>query len=190
MRIACRLIICILLTTLFNFFSAGFLLRAAPLDSLLGKTYGEMHSDCLSDTYVDDKLIKAMFVEMDTLKVMDLLKDRDMSGFAAKYIDPELIKSKKEKLKKRYNKLNSYLDLKGRGFTFEDMSNGYLAMGLLLYRYVHYGITGYGLILDKKWTSINSKAWKLTFKLGQDDKEFYFRRVETRWYLTDKQYIE
>jgi hypothetical protein len=184
MRIVRRLIICVLFTTLFNFFSAGLLLGAAPLDSLLKKTYSEMHSDCLSDTYVDDKLIEAVFVDMDTLKVMELLKVRDMSGFAAKYIDPALVKSKKEKLKKRYKRLNSYLDLKGRGFSFEDMSNGYLAMGLLLYRYVHYGMTGYGLILDKKWTSINSKAWKLTFKLGQDNKVFYFRRVETRWYLT------
>jgi hypothetical protein len=166
------------------------MLQAASLDSLLEKTYREMHFDCLSDTYIDDELIEAAFLDMDTLKVMDLLKERDMSGFASKYIDPELIKSKKKKLKKSYDKLNSYLDLKGRGLTFEDMSNGYLAMGLLLYRYMHYGVTGYGLIPEKKWTSINTNAWKLTFKLGQNKEDFYFRRVGVKWFLTEKQYLE
>ena len=163
--------------------------EAATLDSLLKKTYNQMHNDCMSDTYIDDELIIAAFVEIDTLKTMELLKNRKMMAFARKYIDPELIEEKRKKLRKKYDKLNAYMDLKGRGFLFEDMSNAFVASRLLGYRYMHLGAANYGLIPEKNWERINADAWRLSLKYGQKEESLYFRRIGAGWYLTDKKFI-
>ena len=163
---------------------------AATLDSLLKKTYDQMHNDCMSETYIDDELIITAFVEMDTLKTMELLKDRNMVAFARKYIDPELIEEKRKKLQKKYDKLNKYMDLKGRGFLFEDMSNAYVASRLLGYRYMYLGAANYGLVPEKSWTSINANAWRLVFRFGKKEESFYFRRIGAGWFLTGKKFIK
>ena len=166
------------------------LTSANTLDPLLSKTYAARHNDCMTDKYLDDELIEAMFLSSNLLKVMDLLRNRNIHGFVEMYIDPDLLEKERKKLRKSYEQWDSLLDLKGRGLRLEDIYNAYTAAALMLYRYMHYGAGSYGLIPEKSWKAINPNAWQLTFKYDRRTEDFYFRRIGNRWYLTDKKFIK
>lgn len=149
-----------------------------------------MHDDCMSEKFINDEIAKAVFIDVDIVKAMELLKDRNIMSFSERYIDPQVVAREKRQLLEKYQLMDGFLDLKGRGFFYEDLCNAFLATQLMAYRYIFFSAANYGIVPEKTWKAINPNTWRLKISVGDKFEIFYFRRDGMNWYLTDREFVD